>query len=388
MHCISISYKTTPIEIREQFSFRVEEQIEFARMVMVHDSITGCVVVSTCNRSEIYFSGNKSSVSQIEQDLADFKDMEHGEIRKHLHVYTNEKAIRHLYQVACGLDSMVLGEDEILRQVKDSYQLALEHKCTNNELNIIFQGAMSGAKLVKTDTDISTTPVSIGTLTSNYIVDFLNAEKYNKESYVLIVGATGKIGSIVAKNLSSKKEITIIGTSRNHCCKEQLFSHHDSIKIVDYKDRYEYLSQADVVVSATTSPHYTFTYQEVKEVLHQSQDNKLFLDLSVPCDIDKDIESLQGIKLLDIDFFEKLSKENNLLKLKELDKVQLILDSKIEEIMKTLYFQEFYNDMDVVVNQISKDGIPSMLYQLKDSLNSEQLRAVLTALQDMTKGGR
>jgi glutamyl-tRNA reductase len=276
---------------------------------------------------------------------------------------------------------MVIGEDEILRQVKEAYQLSLNNKSTNNELNLAFQGALNSAKLIKTDTKLSNTPVSIGTLTVNKIVDFL--ETHNG-STVLIVGITGQMGSIVAKNLYLKN-CTILGTIRSHDKVKDLFINRENIQLIAYKDRYQYLANADVIVSATTSPHYTFNFNEVAGVLKKGTCSKLFIDLAVPCDIDKDIMELQGMELVDIDYFEKASLENNQLKLKELDKARLLLDNCMDEILKNIYFQEFYPSIEKINTIIDEKGFPTILYQLKDSLNKEQLSVLLDSLKELVR---
>jgi len=383
MYCISISHKTTPVHIRELFAFSKEEQMEFGKQIMMHEEITGNVIVSTCNRSDIYFSGEKNAINIMEKAVCQYKNISLVKNLKYLNVFCDEGAIRHLFRVASGLDSMVLGEDEILRQVKEAYQLALENRFTNQELNIAFQGAVSGSKLVKTDTNISNIPVSIGTLTANCVVDFL---KQNNVCNVLIVGITGQMGNIVAKNLSSKGDLNIIGISRKHNAANDLFVNYDNIEVVAYKDRYRFLEQSDVIVSMTTSPHYTFTYQEVSEALKNNSKNRLFIDLAVPGDIDKEIATMKQCEVLDIDYFQKASKENNLEKLKELDKVELILDSRIDETLKNIYVQKFQPEMQALLNIAERRGFDYLFYHLKDSLNSEQLKAVLEAFSNIEKG--
>lgn len=379
MYCISISHKTTPVNIRELFSFSEQEQMEFERLVISDKDIFGCVVISTCNRSEIYFSGEKTAIDIVEKQLSEFKKVRKNEIRKYLNIYSNEGAMKHLFQVTSGLDSMVLGEDEILRQVKDGYYLALNNKCTNHELNIAFQGAMNSAKLVKTDTRLSNTPVSIGTLTANKVVDYLESVQGKT---VLIVGITGQIGTIVAKNLLSKN-CNILGTSRSH--RHELILNDSNIKMIDYKDRYQYLEMAEVIISATTSPHYTFTYNEVSNILKSRSCPKLFIDLAVPCDIDKDILEINSIQIIDIDYFEKASKENNRIKLKELDKAQLILNKCVDDTLKNIYFQEFYPALDKIEQKIEEKGFGHILFQLKESLNSEQLMTLINSFEEIIR---
>jgi len=383
MYCISISHKTTPVSVRELFAFSKQEQIEFGQQIMVNEEITGHVIVSTCNRSDVYFSGTKNAITIMEKAVCQYKNISLVQNLKYFHVFCNEGAVRHLFRVASGLDSMVIGEDEILRQVKEAYQLALENRFTDSELNIAFQSAVCSSKLVKTDTNISNIPVSIGTLTANCVTDFL---KKNNRCNVLIVGITGQMGNIVARNLNSKGDLNIIGISRKHHAANDLFLNYNNIQVVAYQDRYQYLEQSDVIVSMTTSPHYTFTFNEVLENLGSNKKNKLFIDLSVPVDIDKEIATISQCEILDIDYFENASKENNLTKLQELDKVELILDRQIDETLKTIYIQKFHPTIEAVVNTVKMKGFDYILYHLKDSLNSEHLKAVLESLSNIEKG--
>jgi len=380
MYCISISYKTTPVNVRELFAFSKHEQIEFGKQIMVNEDITGHVIVSTCNRSDIYFSGTKDAITIMEKVICQYKNISLVQNLKYFHVFCGEGAVRHLFRVTSGLDSMVIGEDEILRQVKEAYQLALENRFTNQELNIVFQSAISSSKLVKTDTNISNIPISIGTLTANCVTDFL---KQHNGCNVLIVGITGQMGNIVAKNLSYKGDFNIIGISRKHNAANDLFVNYKNIEVLAYKDRYRVLKQSDVIVSMTTSPHYTFTFNEVSEVLKDNIKNKLFIDLAVPGDIDKEIATIEQCEILDIDYFEKASVDNNSTKLKELDKVELILDRRIDETLKAIYVQEYQLTIASVVNKIQAKGFNHLFYHLKDSLNSEQLKAVLEALHNI-----
>jgi len=383
MYCISISHKTTPVSVRELFAFSKQEQLEFGKQIMVNEDITGHVIVSTCNRSDVYFSGTKNAITIMEKAVCQYKNISLVQNLKYVNVFSNEGALRHLFRVASGLDSMVIGEDEILRQVKEAYQLALENRFTNPELNIAFQSAVSSSKLVKTDTNISNIPVSIGTLTANCVTDFL---KKNNGCNVLIIGITGQMGNIVAKNLSCKGDLNIIGISRKHNAANDLFQNYNNIEVVAYKDRYQYLEQSDVIISMTTSPHYTFTFNEVSENLGSNRKNKLFVDLAVPGDIDKEIAMIPQCEILDIDYFENASKENNLTKLQELDKVELILDRRIDETLKTIYVQKFQPTIESAVNIVKMKGFDNIFYHLKDALNSDQLKAVLESLSNIEKG--
>lgn len=384
MFCLSVSYKKTPLPIRQKFSFSIEEQNLLLSDLITKKQITGGVVVSTCNRSEIYFTGAKKAVASVEHALAAFKRLEEKDIKKYCLAYGGKSAVRHLFKVTCGLDSMVLGEDEILRQVKEAYLSAAESAYTDSELNITFQGALNCAKQAKSTTKLSTTPVSIGTLTANETERYLKTEaaRENQESLVLVVGATGKIGRIVAKDLIAKG-ITVIGTSRSHHPgTEETFAEMHGIRFVDFHDRYAYINQADAVISATASPHYILTAEDYEEKITEKKP-RLLIDLAVPYDIDPAIEKMDLVQLRDIDYFTALSKENNQIKRGELKKASQLLEECVEDTLKKVYIRDFRTETE---QKQKEEWFRKMLYYLKETLDSEQLKAVLEKISETEKG--
>lgn len=392
MNCIGVNYKKVPLEVRERYAFSKEEQREFHKILREEAGCIGSVIVSTCNRSEIYFCGEipgvgagdasnftteteDALIAGVEHVLASYKGIRQQEMLGQIYVYSGDTALQHLFHVACGLDSMVLGEDEILRQVKDGYLLAQKENAVCNEINIAFQGAMSSAKSIKTNTLLSKTPVSMGTLAANRIESFLQEMGGEK---VLLVGITGQIGSILAKNLYSKGITDITGTSRHHSGFAGRFLDME-IRMVDFADRYDYVEDADVIVSATTGPHYTFLAQQVEAAVKTAK-RRLFVDMAVPRDIDRAIVSVPGCELVDIDDFKRAAVCNNEIKLRETDKAKLILAEKLEETKKSIYMSVFM-DRDASVFAKWKDkSFGSVFYRLKDQISAEQLKALMEAL--------
>lgn len=379
MNCISISYKTAPVEIRAMFAFSREEQTAFYKEALANKSITECMVLSTCNRSEIYFEGTKESIKEMEHLIEKFKKVNLSENLKYFCVFGNDQAVRHAFMVTCGMESMVLGEDEILGQVKDAYQLALSEKATNFMLNTVFQNAINCSKRIKTDTNLSKTPVSIGTLVANEIFHF-RKENDTDVKNVFIIGMTGKMGSIVMKNIYGKQNISITGSSRNSS--NHLVKGYPMIKMVSYKDRYKYLEEADIVVSATTSPHYTVTCAELLNVITPGK-KRLYIDLSVPSDMDDEIQSIEGIDFYNIDYFEELSKHNNVQKAKELERGKDILEEVLDETYKIVLFRNFLSDMPKVKKVFKENKFETIMYQLRDKENHESLAVVFDALKQL-----
>ena len=383
MYCISVNFKKAPLQIRQQFAFSGEEQALFLSALIAENRISGGVVLSTCNRSEIYFTGEPGKMDEVGAALSSFKQIAGEDIKRYCLYYQGKKALRHLFKVACGLDSMVLGEDEILRQVRDAYRLAQNEGHTNSELNIFFQGAFNCAKLSKSTTRLSDTPVSIGTLTANAV------ERYRRENPaasdgVLVIGATGKIGSIVAKNLLAKG-IPVIGTSRKKLTAGGLYlQDRANMEWLDFDSRYRAAGRASVIVSATSSPHYTVTREEF--LRHADAGRAyLFIDLAVPRDIDRELAGEDNITLLDMDYFERLSKENHHIKLGELEKAEHILNECAEEVLKKHYIRVFKEKM---AEKCEEEWFQKMTYYLRDALDSDQLSAVLNRIWHNEKNGR
>ena len=455
MLCISVSYKKTTDKLRQHFSFSADEQKEFLGR-LIHDGIiSGGVVLSTCNRNELYVTvncnetvnddvttdcnktandnvttnckvnddaanhneyeadkigfwenGEVRSLKQIEEAFSEYKGLSHNEILKNCLFYQGERAVRHLYKVVCGLDSMVLGEDEILHQTKDAYQLSKSIGATDAELNILFQGAFNCARLTKSETHISETPVSIGTLTANYVEEYIRKQAVTENvdagvqgddreqeddiwsaddreladdkelsddtCSVMVIGASGQIGSIVAKDLIDKG-ISVIGTSRSHPSSDNLWQ-SDEMTWIDFAKRYDYLSGVSAIVSATKSPHYTLTKDEFC-VARQEEHTMLLVDLAIPYDIDRDIESEEGVKLIGIDHFKELSEKNSALKHSEAKKMETIVSECVEDVLKRLYIRNFQALMPEQEKWFSK-----MIFYLKDSLDSDTLLKVLSKI--------
>lgn len=370
LRCLSISFKKAPLSVREKVALSRDEILLFFKNMK-----ESCVILSTCNRMEIYFEG---SFFDIENILAQIKEISREEFVNYERTYSDYSAIRHLARVACGMDSMVLGEDEILRQIKEAYYLAFEHKKTNYEMNVIFQKILQSSKDIKTNTGLSSTPVSIGTLVVNASAHFKEGTKT-----VLLMGITGKIGNIVAKNLLSKKDISLMATMRKHSFKG-LQGYHD-IQMIPFQDRYQGIEKADVIISATTSPHYTLTKNEWKQ--HVIKDKKrLLIDLAVPSDLDPELASCSNVQLMNIDDFKRLAIQNNEIKKQYAQDADILIDQWVEEIQKELRMHDVIQLLPILNEDIQKGGIQHLLFSLREYTNYHQMNEIIKWLEDYVKG--
>lgn len=374
MYCISVSYKSVDIKLRQKLAFSEDDCRRISSRLIGNGCITQCVMLCTCNRTEVYFCGNKNSETDVIQTICDNGGISRSLLSKHLLFYYGDNAILHLFKVASGIDSMVIVEDEILGQTKAAYLSAKESNTVSYELNMIFQAAFACAKKIKTETALSKTSVSIATLAAN------EAAKLCDNVKVLVIGASGKTGSTVLKNLVSHKNVSVMATLRH---RNSHVKNIDDIgvDVVAYDKRYEYISKADCVISATSSPHYTITGYDVKNHLSDNK-KRLFIDLAVPPDIDNSIAQLDGVSLVNIDYFQKIARDNNALKIDSVDVAKEMIVEEADTLKKNLIFHEFLPLLNKMKENLADKPIEKLIYKMKSDSSAEEFAAFLNVLKN------
>ncbi len=336
---ISVSHKKAPIQIRELFTFTEEQQKDIMKKMVSYPGISECVLLSTCNRTEMYVYAdykNKTYVfRRMEDALLSEIGVKENEVGDYLLFYHGVKAVDHLFHVAAGLDSMVIGEDQILGQVKEAHAKARKLGVTGVYLNTFFRMAVTASKKVKTDTDLSRTSVSTATLALKVAEKELGTLAGKK---ILIIGATGKIGGIVLMNALAMEKADISVTKRKN---RLITTKHgdDDFTVVEFDSRYDYIDDMDVVISATSSPHYVLTYSQMKEHI-KTRKPRVFVDLAVPMDIEAKVTKLGSSKYFNIDDFTRIAKRNNEKKLHEAETAEGILDDYILQFRQWYVFQQ------------------------------------------------
>jgi glutamyl-tRNA reductase len=322
MFAISINNRTADEDLRGRLTIPDEKMTGL--MHALSDASHDAVVVCTCNRTEIYAEG---SPDKAIEELSKETLVDSSAIREHCLVFTDEEAVRHLFKVCAGLDSMVIGEDEILGQVKKAAKTARAAGSYGNTFPQIFQAAFAAAKKVKTDTVLSKTSVSIATIAASYCHRISDDRKQ-----ILMIGAGGDIGSSLRKDLLSYGDCDITATVHR-----SRFSEKD-IRVIDYHDRYDGIGSYDIIISATKSPHYTVTKTRFMEQEIPSK-KRLFVDLAIPSDIDPSLADIPESEIITIDDFRRLARENNDRKATAIEKAQQILDEEEQTLFKELYIK-------------------------------------------------
>ena len=377
MYCISINYKQLKTESREAFSMQEKEQEAFFSRIQKEVSIDGVILLMTCNRCEIYAAGSKDTMSVIDRIWLAQKPGKEELFYEHIMRYEKENAIRHLYCVICGLDSAVLGEVEIIHQIKAAYLFSKAHDMLDSTLHIIFQGALHLAKEIASQYQLTKLPVSVGTLTTGAVLSFCQEKK---EPHILLVGARGEMGNIIMKDIvDACQTVQIVATTRKHHRQGLAFADTKQIRWVHYEERYDYVDWADVVISVTNSPHYTFVASKVQKYLKESK-MRLFLDLAVPRDIEEEIGTLSDCVIENMDYIESLAKHNNQKKLSEAKKVELYIQEKTDEMEKTLLMRDFYAKKKEQTVWLQDKSASWLLYRLKDHVDHNCFAQILDVI--------
>ncbi|MBP1563185.1 MAG: glutamyl-tRNA reductase [Oscillospiraceae bacterium] len=360
--CVSINYKRCSEEIRSKAAFSEEDKLAVLEELSPFEPVLLC----TCNRTELYYFGNTEIGAEI---LSRLSGISESELLPKLMIFSGRKAVNHLFRVTCGIDSMVVGEDEILGQVKKAYTFSAEKIALSAETNMIFQAAVAAAKRIKTETDLSKTSVSTATLA---------AKTAAKHESVMLIGASGEIGGKVLKNLLSYKNVTVYITERSHRGK-YLFPADSKAVLIDYDKRYEFAEKCGCIVSATSGPHFTITAEKLKNNIPAGKQLTL-IDLAVPRDIDTRTTKIEGVSLVGIDSFEQLAKHNNEVKLNSVERAEEIIFQETEALEKQLSLHRFLPKLKEHGEELSVENI---IYKMKTELSAEAFSRVIDVIEGM-----
>lgn len=365
-NCISINYKLCDQSFRSRFTFSLPQREELLFSVKELSPVLVC----TCNRTELYYFGSPADGAEL---LARFGDVSPEKLRRRIMTFSGKGALKHLFYVCCGIDSMVIGEDEILGQVRGAYTFSKERMTLSHESHMIFQAAFAAAKKVKTKTALSKTSVSTATLAAKQAAHF--ADDVN----VLLIGASGEIGSKTLKNLLSYKNVSVTATQRSHSGIFELCANAPALTVIPYEARFDGIEKFNCIISATASPHYTVTADMLG--CRKAENRLLLIDLAVPNDIDPAAADIQGVTLLDIDHFSKLAAENNALKLDSVEISRDMIAQELDELEKQLAFHDFLPEFRELSPSLKELSAEELFFRLKSNLSCGAFEQVIDVIK-------
>jgi len=331
---VGLSHKTAPVEIRERLAFNDGALRRALASLVGREDVTEAMILSTCNRVEVVAESPDDRL--IREFLCEFHQIPHDAVSKHLYSFRNADAIRHVFRVAASLDSMIIGEPQILGQVKEAYRIAADAGTVGMHLSALMNRAFAVAKKVRSETGISASAVSI-----SYAAVELARKIFGDLSgkTVMIIGAS-KMGELAAKHLKRNGVSSVLVTNRTFERAVEVAKVFEGAAI-PFEHFTEHMDHADIVISSTGAPHFIISRSLAEVVIHKRKNKPIFfIDIAVPRDIDPSVNEIDNAFLYDIDDLQQVIDANLKERMKEASRAEEIIDSEVEAFCRKMQSRE------------------------------------------------
>ena len=322
---VGVNYKTAPIALREKIAIGRDELAETTRALAAVEGVTECMIVSTCNRVELL-----AAVESHETDLTGFLHrhfgLERALLEPHIYERRDQDAVRHLFRVAASLDSMVVGEPQILGQVKEAFAVARAAGTVAGQLEHLLQSAFAAAKKVRTETEIGSSSVSIASVAVDMAKKIFGSLQGRT---VFLVGA-GKMSELAARHLVQQGAGAIFVSNRTQD-RARRMAEQISGRVIPYEQLYEAASEADIVISSTGAPHPIFRREHGQAFMQRRRNRPMFfIDIAVPRDVDPAMGKLEGIFVYDIDDLQAVAAAHLAERTREASDAETLIAGEVE----------------------------------------------------------
>jgi glutamyl-tRNA reductase len=339
---IGVNHKTAPVEVRERLAIPESRLPEACKKLVEHPAVAEGMIVSTCNRVE-FIASMKNGAGDLREFMRDYFQVDPSQFESHLYEFREDEAIRHIFRVASSLDSMVVGEPQILGQVKEAYATARAVGAVRAQLDQLLTRAFAVAKRVRTETAVGSSSVSIASVAvelAQKIFGSLNGKS------VYVVGA-GKMSELAARHLLAHGASSIFVANRTYDRAIRLAQKFDG-QAIEFSRLYETCDNADVVITSTGSPHFIFRREHGEKFLSKRRNRPMFfIDIAVPRDVDPEMNKLDGIFVYDIDDLQQAVTSHVADRKKEAETAEAIVNEEVQK------FHARVQTLDVVPTIVS-----------------------------------
>jgi glutamyl-tRNA reductase len=327
---VGLNHRSSPVEVRERLAVPQRSLPEALARMASHPDVLECAIVSTCNRTEAYAALFTPASDAVASELAALGDLQPSALDGHLYTHCDDIAVRHLFRVASGVDSMVLGEDQILGQVRQAYESAHDAGATGPLLNRLFETALATGKRVRTETGINRGAFSVGSAAVELAKSIFGDLAGRR---VLLLGA-GKMSEATAERLMQSGATSVIVANRTYDRAVQLADAFGG-RAVRYEQFEDEMAQADIVIASTASPHYIVRREPFQQVMRLRKMRPIFLiDIAVPRNIDPAIAHLDCAFLYDIDDLNDIVARTSGERHAQVEHAEAIIDQQVAEFVK------------------------------------------------------
>lgn len=375
---VGINHKTAPVEVRELLAFTDQACAEGLRRLVDGEIVREGLIVSTCNRVEILSATSTEQTERGTQRIAEFLDSERnlppGYLTKHLYSHTNEDAVRHIFRVASSLDSMVVGEPQVLGQVRHAYSLAVEAGTAGRVLNRLVHRTFRVAKRIRSETGIAANAVSI-----SYMAVELGKKIFDslKGRTVMLIGA-GEMAELSARHLVNAGASRVLIANRTAESAQRLAEEFNGVP-VPFEQLVEFLSDADVVICSTGAPNYVVTPVMMRQAIERRRNRPTcMIDISVPRNIDPEVGNVPNVFVFDIDDLESVISSNIREREREAERAELIVQSEVMQFQQSLRVMDIGPTIGAVRQKLQELARAELARQRKKlgPLTTEQEAAV------------
>jgi glutamyl-tRNA reductase len=374
IYCLGFNHNTTSIELREQLALS-EDAIRsaLARLSCGHlaSSIAELVIISTCNRTELYAAFSHMALPELEAFLSDACGVSTKQFRAHSYRYKDMDAARHLFEVASGLDSLVIGEPQILGQIVRALELSRGQNMVGPVLNRLFQSAIHAGKRARTETGISRNPASVSSLAASLAERVVHPIG---EAQVVILGA-GEMAELAVEALRKRGANHVLVINRT-LERAHIIADRWDAQAATFENLNTTLASADILISSTGAPHTILSAEMVRQAMDARPHRPLFLiDIAVPRDIDPDAANIPNVNLYDIDNLNAKLEGSLAKRMAEVPQVKSILEGEISE------FADYMKSLEMI-------PIIADIRQQAETIRQKMLQKTLRRLPDLTEAER
>jgi len=365
-----VTFRKSPIHVLEKFAFK--DMPNACLAFKKHSSISECVIIQTCNRIELFATADNHNVDKIKRTWASLTGLEEEAFRDTLEVCENKDAYEHLLKLTSGLESLVVGEEQILGQIKKSISVARQAKASGKRLNKLFDRSIRIGTRIRNSTGIGTGGISLGSMAVKLAEE--NVDDI-KSKHVLLIG-TGEAATLVAKSLK-KRGYAFNVTSRT-LERSVGFSQTLGGKPIKFEDVLSGFSNYEIIFVATTAPYFLVSFDRMKDAMKNKKPGTMILDLSNPRTVDEKVATIPGIKLMNIDQIAKVSTVENIISeevpiieatMKRLDAEPLVKDvftnadsMRIKELQKALQMLGETDEKRIkIIDELTKAVVESIV---------------------------
>ena len=368
---VGINYSTAPVAVRERLSFPAETLYTSLKELRQVHEISEAAILSTCNRTELYCTATTANEQFLIDWVARTKQIDADSFKPYLYTHADNHLIRHMFRVACGLDSMILGEPQILGQMKSAYQTACEAGTLGKHLGKLFQQTFSAAKKVRTDTAIGSSPVSVAFAAVQLAQQIFASLK---EQTALLIGA-GETIELTARHLRQQGIGRIIIANRTHA-KAQILADQFNGQAITLAELPLYLADADIVISSTASQLPILGKGSVESALKKRRHKPMFMvDLAVPRDIEAEVEQLRDVYLYTVDDLQNTIDQNMDSRRRAAAQAEEIIEGQVDNFLVWLRAQNAQNtirDYRLQAEQTRDESLQKALALLKNGSTPEE----------------